>query len=102
MLHHTIQNIILKISIDSLEKEEHLIIISVDENGNRLHSEFGEKLFNLKANVTTCNITIPQHINQLIENEIEEKKEQLIDKISNKLKQLVKTEKLFTIKWSIN
>ena len=185
---------ILKISIDSLEKEEHLIIISLDENGNKLHSEFGEKLFNLKANIVSQHLEIPTDVDKLIENEIEkdkttifnqielknnelfdiemdkldkwaddlklslevelkalekeiksrktqarkiatleekvafqketaniekkrnrlrrklydeqdmieEKKEQLIDKISNKLKQLVQTEKLFTIKWSIH
>lgn len=185
---------VIKVSIDSLEKEEHLIIISVDENGNALHSEFGEKLFNLKANVNSNHIQIPDSIDRVIEKEldanqtvifnqieiknnelfdiemdkldkwaddlklslevelkalekeiktrktearkiaileekvsfqketaniekkrnrlrrrlydeqdiIEEKKEELIDKISNKLKQLIQTNKLFTIKWSIH
>jgi len=91
---------IQKISIDSLEKEEHLIIISVDENGNTLHSEFGEKLFNLKANTINNNTKIPANINKLIDNEIELTKTIIFNQIDIKNNELFDIEMDKLDKWA--
>jgi len=79
---------VVKLSINSLEFEEYLISIALDNDGNVLHKEFTDKLFSLKAIGVDETTTIDVASQEIFSSHFEFEKENIFNSIELKNNEL--------------
>ena len=73
-----------KLTIDSAESEDHLLLIAMSDDGNEVTQEQAERLFTLPASIAESIINLAGDIENKLEQKYEKRKAEVLDEISTR------------------
>lgn len=71
-----------KLTIDSAESEDHLLLIAIDDSGNEVTQEQVERLLSLPASITETHVNSASEVEITLEKKYEKRKAEVLDEIS--------------------